>query len=142
MSWSNRYIAFPYEDMGRSETGCDCWGLARLVYARELGIALPSYSGDYVSAEEFAETDALISSKLEAKTWHLQAQPAPFDLLLFRAGRFDSHIGMFVERGLMLHVHANDQSKIETFERGRWKLRFKGAYRHIERTFNGGSNAA
>ena len=38
MIWSNRFIGIPYDDFGRSRTGCDCWGLACIIYREELGI--------------------------------------------------------------------------------------------------------
>ena len=44
MIWANAYVGLPWADLGRDRTGCDCWGLARLVYAEQLGIALP-YGG-------------------------------------------------------------------------------------------------
>jgi hypothetical protein len=58
--WTRAYIGIPFTELGRSQYGCDCWGLARLVYAQELGIDLPSYVGGYASTEERAEIAGLI----------------------------------------------------------------------------------
>mgnify|MGYP003652353246 CR=1 FL=1 len=88
MSWSNAYVGIPYANMGRSALGCDCWGLARLVY------------------------------------------DAAFDVLLFRHGRFESHVGIYVHQGVMLHMATDDQSKHERFDQGRWKARLAGYFRH------------
>lgn len=38
--WANKYVGIPYSLHGESLTGVDCWGLARLVYEKELGITL------------------------------------------------------------------------------------------------------
>ena len=46
MSWSNAYIGLPHVALGRERRGCDCWGLVRLVYREQLGIALPAYTPD------------------------------------------------------------------------------------------------
>lgn len=136
MSWSQRYVGIPYADLGRDRGGCDCWGLARLVYAEELDITLPSYAGDYISAEEMQETAALIADH-KAEVWHKAEDARPFDLLLFRQGRHASHIGIHVQPGLMLHVQGDDQAKIESYRTPRWSLRLTGAYRHAKQPFNG-----
>ena len=44
MSLSN-FVGIPHADLGRDRAGCDCYGLLRLVYAEDLGIALPSFTG-------------------------------------------------------------------------------------------------
>ena len=43
----DKYIGLPYQENGRTETGTDCWGLARLYYKNELDIELPSYDELY-----------------------------------------------------------------------------------------------
>ncbi|TMV09814.1 NlpC/P60 family protein [Ruegeria sediminis] len=133
MSWASRYVGIPQADFGRSEMGCDCWGLARLVYARELGIGLPSYDGAYVSPDEHAEVAALISGAEVDGPWHPVATPEPFDLLLFRRGRFRSHIGINVDTRHMLHMDGTEQARIADIRAPRWSSRFCGAYRHVER---------
>lgn len=133
MSWSNTYVGIPQADMGRSELGCDCWGLARLVYLRELGIELPSYLGSNVSPDEHGEVAALIDQAENSGPWRPVGDARPFDLLLFRRGRFRSHIGLHVTGRLMLHMDGSDQARIDDYSRGRWAARFCGAYRHIAR---------
>lgn len=137
MSWSNAYIGIPYADMGRERSGCDCWGLARLVYAEQLEITLPDYAGGYASAEEQAEVASLIGQETGTAVWSRVLEPAAFDLLLFRHGRRESHIGICLSRGAMLHMATDDQSKLEWFDQGRWAARFVGAFRHFERSSKG-----
>lgn len=130
MIWTNDFVGIPYADMGRDRAGCDCWGLARLVYAERLEVDLPSYAGGYVSAEEQAEVSALIGQETEGSVWLTSPLQNTFDLLVFRHGRHQSHIGIVVERGLMLHMATDDQSKLERFDQGRWKSRLVGAFSH------------
>ena len=139
MSWSNAYVGIPYADLGRSVYGCDCWGLARLVYGAELGIALPDYTDGYASAEEQADVASLIGQETSTSIWSRAEEHAAFDLLLFRHGRHESHVGIYIEPGVMLHMATDDQSKHERFEKGRWKARLVGGFRHSNMRSKGAS---
>lgn len=131
MMWSDRYIGIPFEASGRSTRGCDCWGLARLVYVQELQVALPSHAGDYTDDFQPGEIEALLKGRHLAPWSPVDADDLnPFDLLLFRLGRFETHIGIAIEPHLMLHMARDDQAKIESRNDARWKSRFVGAYRH------------
>lgn len=128
--WSNRYVGTPYHEFGHTFEGVHCWGLAVLVYAEELGIALPTYSGCYVSLEEQAQIAALVNGERSDPVWREVAGARTFDLVTFRRGRLETHIGIVVSPGLMLHVTADDQAKIEHYNTGRWQHRLTGTYRH------------
>lgn len=131
--WTNTYIGLPYREFGRDRDGVDCWGLPYLVYPAELGISLPSYVGTYTSVEEHAELAHLIGGAAAGEVWHrVEGQPRAFDIAVFRRGRLDTHIGIVVSPGLMLHVAADDQSKLEHYKTGRWEHRLTGIYRHFE----------
>ena len=134
MSWSNRYIGLPYVEFGRGMAGVDCWGLVVVVYLQELGITLPDYLG-YASAEEHAEIDALIAGAEQSPSWVAADTPAPFpapfDIAVFRRGHLASHIGIVVQRGIMLHMVGQDCAKLEAYTTGRWGNRLKGIYRHV-----------
>lgn len=132
MHWSADYVGIPQRDHGRTRAGCDCWGVVRLIYAERLGIHLPSYAEGYASTEERAEIEALIIGAAAAGPW----KPIPsraaheFDLALFRRGRFDSHIGIVVAPGRMLHMMGGDAAKIEAFASPAWERRLRGIWRH------------
>ncbi|WP_164658600.1 C40 family peptidase [Tropicibacter sp. Alg240-R139] len=131
MSWSNTYVGIPQADKGASERGCDCWGLTRLVYRQELGIKLPSYDGDYVSPDEHSEVAALVDRIEDGGPWRAVAGTVrPFDLLLFRRGRFRSHVGLAVNFPRMLHMDESGQACHVDVSLPRHKTRFCGAYRH------------
>ncbi|WP_029066569.1 NlpC/P60 family protein [Labrenzia sp. DG1229] len=134
MSWSNSYIGIPFEAFGRAQTGCDCYGLAVLIYARELGMQLTSYVGDYVSCDERRELDGLFSSAIEVGPWRkVEGKALAFDIALFRRGVTAAHCGVVISDGVMLHVQGEDQVKVESYRTGPWKLRLLGHYRHVER---------
>jgi len=137
MRWANDFTGIPYADLGRDRTGCDCWGLARLVYKEQLGIDLPSYAEAYTGAAEGAEVAALLNHH-KAPHWpKITDGILPFDLLLFRHGRHDSHIGIAIDARTMLHMASDDHAKVELFNAPRWVNRFVGAFRHAPATING-----
>jgi probable lipoprotein NlpC len=131
--WANRYVG-----MGQTEIdalamadGWHCWALAVLVYREQLGITLPTYAGRYTSLEEQAEIASLVDEERDDPVWQVPDVVDAFDLAVFRQGRLETHIGIVVRRGVMLHVTLNDhQPKIEQFDTGRWRHRLTGIYRH------------
>jgi len=47
------YLSTPYVKGGRGLTdGCDCWGLVKMIYAREYGIVLPEYYETFIHVSE------------------------------------------------------------------------------------------
>lgn len=124
--WSTAFIGLPYEDLGRSPDGVDCWGLARLVYA-SVGIDLPSYAGGYASTQERAEIAGLIEGA--KPQWIKVDDPRAFDLVTFRRGRLESHVGVVVEPGRMLHVTSAAPSCIERYSDDYWRARLTGFWR-------------
>lgn len=135
--WTLRYIGLPYRPLGRDLSGCDCWGLVTLVYARELDITLPDHSADYQDPEARAEVARLIETGRQEPVWR-QLPPTckaqPYDVALFRVGRLVSHVGLVCgDGGQVLHIAADDCAKIESFKRGPLGLRLKGIYRHVSR---------
>lgn len=132
MHWTDKYIGLPYLDLGRERSGCDCWGLACIIYREELAISLPDYLG-YASTDERAEISALVDGATASPLWlPISGQAMAFDIALFRRGRMTSHIGIVVSHGLMIHMAEADQSRIEHYNSGHFAPRLVGHYRHVE----------
>ncbi len=85
--WTDSFIGLPHLDLGRDREGCDCWGLACIVYREELSISLPDYLG-YATTEERGEIAALVEGATASPLWLPVSGPAvAFDIALFRRGR-------------------------------------------------------
>ena len=133
MIWSDRFVGIPWQELGRSRAGCDCYGLVRLAYAEELAISLPDYLG-YESVEEHAEIAALIDGARTSPGWlRIEGAPLALDVVVFRRGRLSTHVGLVIRPGLMLHMAGEDAAKVESYRSGAWSHRLLGHYRHRER---------
>lgn len=132
--WSRSYIGLPWVPGGRDAQGCDCWGLARLVYRDVAGIALDPLNGLYVTAEEREDIAAIVAGEMAHGPWRAVAPGAEreLDVLLFRCLGLQSHVGVVAGRGLMLHATAGQTSAIERYQDGRWRPRLCGIFRHRE----------
>lgn len=130
--WTERFIGLPYAEFGRDRAGCDCWGLACVIYREELGITLPDYLG-YASTEEHAELAAIIAGATASPLWiPVTGTAIAFDIAVFRRGRLDTHVGIVVHHGLMIHIAHDDCAKIESYKGGTWGHRHAGTYRHVD----------
>nr|WP_321459595.1 NlpC/P60 family protein [uncultured Cohaesibacter sp.] len=132
MSWSDKFVGIPFKDLGREMAGADCWGLVYLVYQQECAIDLPSYSGDYQTADERAEVARLIGEAEASSVWTKVDDPQVFDVVTFRRGRLTSHVGIILRPGWMLHM-SEVGARVENYLLPSWSQRLIGVYRHCER---------
>jgi cell wall-associated NlpC family hydrolase len=127
----DRFVGIPFADKGRTFDGCDCWGLVRLVLAELRGIALPSYSEQYVAAEDRRALSELIAGELGPWREVPDGSEQPFDAVLMREGRFARHIGLVIAPGRLLHVEQGRTSCIERYRDGVIRPRVVGFYRFV-----------
>ncbi|MGY5789047.1 C40 family peptidase len=122
-------VGIPYVPHGRDYTGADCWGILFLYYRDVLGTPVPAYSSE-MEAREFHRGDIapLIDEERE-QHWHQAETPQPGDCVLMRAGRHDSHVGVFLGQGRMLHSEGPHPSVIDRISDMRWRNRISGFYR-------------
>lgn len=131
--WCNKYISVPFEEHGRSARGCDCWGLARLIYKEELNIDLPELL-DYKNTKDGKSIAELY--EVEHQEWEeiSVGQEKPFDVLVFRMMGLPTHIAVVVDKGLMIHCEKGCGTHISEYNReAQWKTRLAGIYRYVKR---------
>lgn len=131
MNWAAPYVGIPDRAKGRSSMGADCWGLAMLVYREVKGIDLPDYAAEYLDDRDHAEIGAIARREKVAQRWRVVVEPKEFDLLLFSVARHDSHVGIHVGPGQMLHVVKDDYAKIARYDVAPWAGRLVGGYRWV-----------
>ncbi|MDM7456625.1 MAG: C40 family peptidase [Tepidimonas sp.] len=109
-------IGVPYRMGGNSaETGFDCSGFVRYVYANTLGLVLPRRA-----AQQAQTTIPIAKSDLR-----------PGDLVFFNTmRRAFSHVGIYLGDGKFIHAPSKgDRVKISDMNDRYWARRFNGARR-------------
>lgn len=110
-------IGIPYEEM-------NCFALAKAFYKQVLGLDLKSYH-DGKSKETKESSKALIYTNLG--DFYLVEIPNFGDLILLKLWGIESHIGVYLGDGLMLHSIQGTGSAIDRVTR--WGKNISGYYR-------------
>lgn len=110
------FLGLPYKRGGNSfETGFDCSGFVKALYAQTLGKVLPRSA-----AEQAAQTTKIESTDLQ-----------PGDLVFFNTmRRAFSHVGIYVGDGKFIHSpKPGAEVRIEDMHTKYWDKRYNGARR-------------
>lgn len=129
--WPENYLDIKWLSGGRDTVrGVDCWGLLRVVYIVEYGIALP----------EFAAPPGALASPATVETtiedWREIIIPRPGDVVaLGKLGQGFFHVGVYVDNAVpcILHITTNSRAHVATL-RSLYKQGFalKKFYRHVK----------
>ena len=128
--WFNNYIGIPFLADGNDWKGCDCWGLAVLIYKEQLNIDLPVFAGMFVDGSLASLIRVTKHIRKIKKTWLKVNEPAPYDIILLRTGNMIYHVGLVIDKKRMLHVMEGINSTIEEFIGLQWKQKVEGFYRY------------
>lgn len=125
--WVKEYIGIPFQPGGRTRSGCDCWGLTRLVLAERFGVQLPSFAEEYTDPHDWQVVSQLISTHIP--TWcPIAGTPQEGDVALFRILNEPAHVGVIVAPGFMLHVSRGTDSNVERYTSPTWQPRLLGFF--------------
>lgn len=127
--WYEKYIGIPFKPNGRTEEGLDCWGLARLIYSREYGVELPSFSTEYV-IEDDNRIKELISQYREG--WTEQHSPVEGNIVLFRVLGDLTHMGVMISDTQFIHVREGSNTVLDSITNTKWKNRVTGFFKYNE----------
>ncbi len=125
MIWHTKYIGIPFVDNGHSFDGCDCSGLAWLVFFTELERDLPCFDIAY-SAHEKRSTGAILRRSLNR--FFVEAEPGEFALAVFGRRLLDYHVGVFLDDTRILHCKAGEHAKLARLDELPFRADFRGAY--------------
>ena len=94
----DKYIGLPYLENGRTESGVDCWGLARLYYKDQFNIDLPSYTNEYNGGQDPAIV-SIVNAHID--NWEQLTAPNIGDLCLFNILGEPTHVGIYLS---LIHI--------------------------------------
>jgi hypothetical protein len=123
-AWAARYIGVPFIDLGRSLAGCDCGGLARIIYAERAQIEIPdNHAYDGTDAQDLPAIASVFDSYRESGDW--TAMPfdpdAPravwpereLDIVEIRIRGLPTHIGVVLVPGIAVHTMKMRQDSVQ-----------------------------
>jgi cell wall-associated NlpC family hydrolase len=122
------YLRVPYVSKGRAMDGADCWGMVRLVLARELGQIVPSYTDAYIDSEDETVASAI---DLFSISWS-RIEPGAErvgDVLVINVLGEPYHCGVIVAPDRFLHTLRKRGPGCEPYKQGFWAKRIEGIYR-------------
>jgi len=103
-SWVKKYIGIPFVSNGRTVSGCDCYGLVRLVLDNEYRLTLPELSDNYTNALNVQETSMLFKEHLPILAGKKITTPEEKTVVVITEHGIAAHIGIFVGDGYILHT--------------------------------------
>lgn len=125
---TTKYIQIPFQEHGRSFSGCDCYGLVKLFYQEELDINLPNFS-DYKNTAEVEQINILIDKGKPILDAEELEKPQIGCLVLFKSKGYVSHIGLYVGQNRVLHITKKANCVCERLDSVRLKGRVDGFYK-------------
>ncbi|MEP6879563.1 MAG: NlpC/P60 family protein [Nitrosospira sp.] len=109
----NQWRNTKYQIGGLSKNGIDCSGFVHMTFKTRLGIVLPR------STEFQAELGTGVDKN----------QLRAGDLVFFRTGRTDRHVGVYLENGRFLHASTRQGVIISRLDENYWKSAYWKAKR-------------
>lgn len=109
MRWINEYVGIPYRWGGRDESGLDCYGLVKLVYANEYGIELPDWIGTEI---DLRGRENEISKAVTSGDFEELNEPVEGCFVVCYRSKVAHHLGLFYA-GCVLHSHRNTGAVFE-----------------------------
>lgn len=124
--WVKKYIGIPFAWHGHAHSGCDCYGLVRLVMREQYGITVPEYA--YTDSQDDLR-EAFCIGLRHRDAW-LQDRVREGNVIVLSVHGQPLHCGLIVDSSDMLHASQGASVCIERFDSLFWRSRHMGYFRH------------
>lgn len=102
--WVDKYIGIPFASLGRTEDGCDCYGLIRLILFNEYGFELPLLTEGYSNALETDKTSTLFQENVPLIISQKIIAPEEKAVALIQTRGLLSHVALYAGDGFIIHA--------------------------------------
>ena len=127
-TWVSEYVGIPFADHGRDRSGCDCWGLVRLVLGNHYGVEVPSYAETYPDANKPSASEAV--DTLRQIDFIPLSYPEPGAIVVLRVKGLPWHVGVMVNDHYFLHIMRGINAVCERIDGLTWANKVMGFYRY------------
>ena len=132
---TSKYIGIPFVDYGRDEDGCDCWGLAKMVFMDIHGTELPDYQISAYEVDDIIDTMSIDKDKFYKEINYKNSEMEIGDLVALsihpKYPDMINHVGIFIGRDLFIHTQSSTGCIISSICNIIWSQRIKGVYRWV-----------
>lgn len=134
-SWTQKYVGIPFQSSGREFSGCDCYGLIRLIFQNEYCICLPEFNL-YADALNPRETSILFKEYVPVICGTKIQEPEEKAVCLIRTtSGLLSHVGLYAGDGFIIHTRNKTGAVCERISSPFFTGRIEGWY-HVDKTYN------
>ena len=123
----SQFVGIPFVDGGRDMSGCDCWGLAMLVF-KAYGADIPDYQISCHLSDKINDKIAVESTT----TWMEIKEPVEPCLVVLamdaRLPTFCNHLGVYVGNGKFIHAILKQHAVVSRLSDVVYKDKIKGFY--------------
>lgn len=123
-----QFLNIYYKKDGRSYTGADCYGLCYLFNRDILNKIIPDFLGENIYGDES------ISRVYEQKKSQFKkvatGKEVVGDIISLSLKGYPVHVGVIVQKGIMLHIMENKFASLESYINKKWDKRINSIWRY------------
>jgi cell wall-associated NlpC family hydrolase len=125
----DKFIGIPFKNHGRDLSGCDCYGLARLVWQELTGNELPDY---VISCMDSLAINNKANKEIQEHWLRCVGEPKTPSIVAikfnFNHPDWVTHFGVYIGNGMFIHTRKGTNSCKERIDSLHWKSRIEGFY--------------
>ena len=112
----SKYLDAVYVKDARTHKEVDCYGLCYLYNKEILEIEIPKYADFNIDQDKFKKIKI--------------GKEYPGDIILFDIKGYPVHVGIIIQKGVMLHIMENSKPMIENYNGPKWEKRINSIWRY------------
>lgn len=124
----DRFTKIFYHKNQRDFNFCDCYGICYLYNKEVLKKEIPIYLNEKIYSDE--DIDATYKEKSREWVRIKKGKESEGDVVSLKIKNYPIHVGVVVDKGIMLHIMENEHAKFESYESFKWKNKVDSFWRY------------